>query len=260
MIRDDLREEITLKLDKIRGNPEAYDSQTRLVRDDLRILGDVYSFWIENPDLRKSLLNNKEPNTIMKIARKGTRNIHNAWRFLTSYGQDSDFAEVFEGVILQGANALVNGRRFKEGEYRYRDVTLGFRNYMPPNARDVPNKVQEAIEKIRGEYKADSLGAAIYAHLAFALIQPFDEGNKRTARLVQDRILVDAGMPPAIIPAGEGKFYFMLLEKVASAYKDGDANRQSIFYNYMASKVNNGLDKILNDLNLNWTLPLNSNE
>ena len=74
------------------------------------------------------------------------------------------------------------------------------------------------------------------------------DGNKRSARLVQDRILFDVGMPPAMITAGEGKFYHDLLVRTLPSYYDGNREGQRQFYDYCASKVNNGLDDILGDL------------
>ena len=86
------------------------------------------------------------------------------------------------------------------------------------------------------------------AHIGIVGIQPFMDGNKRTARLIQNRILHSVDLPPAVIPAGEGKFYFDLLRRVLPFYQDGDMIGQKQFYDYCASKVNNSLDEILGDL------------
>ena len=39
-----------------------------------------------------------------------------------------------------------------------------------------------------------------------------------------------------------------LLSKAAPGFRDGETESQEPFYNYIASKVNNGLDYVLNDL------------
>jgi len=250
MMIEDLREEIRLKQEKISGDPGAFDARAERIRDELRSIGDVYSFWIENPELRKALLlGNKEPDTVKKMARKGIRNITDAWYFLCNHGQDKDFAKQIEPRILMGANAIVRGQKARQGKFRDREVTLNFKDYLPPKPGKINDLVVGAIDNVKDLCEGgEQLDAAIYAHLSLALIQPFDEGNKRTARLVQDRILVDAGLPPAIIPAGEAKFYLGLLGKAAPHYESGNARGQQVFYNYIASKVNNGLDTILRDL------------
>jgi len=249
MIKRDLREEIAEKLERISDNSHVYDGRMRLVRDTLRSMGDVYSFWVENPELRRSLyMENKQPDTVMKIARKGTRAIKDAWYFLMDHGRGRDFSEVLNEDILIGANAIVNGGSASDGRFRRKDVTLNIPGYTPPSFGKVPQKVREVISRINETFNEDPVENAIYVHLALSLIQPFNHANKRTARLVQDRLLLDAGLPPVMIPAGEGKFYMGLLSKAAPGFRDGETESQEPFYNYIASKVNNGLDYVLNDL------------
>jgi hypothetical protein len=81
-----------------------------------------------------------------------------------------------------------------------------------------------------------------------SLAQPFDHANKRTARLIQNRLLDNADLPPAVISAGEGRYYLNLLMDSAIPYSEGNMEGQRNFYNYVASKVNSGLDEILEDL------------
>ena len=250
MIREDLREEIRQKYEKVSCDHDSYDSRFRLVRDELRAIGDVYSFWIENPELRMSLLEHKTPETIKRMASKGIRQIKNAWYYLTTVGQDKDFYLILSPKVLKYTNALINGRQGKEGQFRKRDVSLNWLSYTPPSFGAVQKKVSDSLEIVNDLFPSEPLGAAIYAHLALALIQPFDDGNKRTSRLIQDRLLVDAGYPPAIIPAGEAKLYINLLEEAAGGFRSGDEKQTANFYNYIASKVNNGLDDILNDLDV----------
>jgi Fic family protein len=254
MIKEDLREEIRLKHEKIRGNPQLYDARARLVRDDLRAMGDIYSFWIENPELRKKLLRstrNITPTKLKRIAGAGIRQLNGAWHYLMQFGSQNDFYRVFNPAILKEANARINGKQPEGHDYRTKRATLNFKNYTPPSPERVAERVNDVIGLVRQRYESDPLQTSIYAHLGLALIQPFDEGNKRTARLIQDRLLVDASLPPVIIPAGEGRLYREVLEKAAQGYATRSEEEQQMFYNYVASKVNNALDIILNDLNVN---------
>jgi len=254
-IHPKLRKEVSLKLEKISGNYDAREIRKIVVERELRNLGDIYSFWIENPALRQSLLlGNKKSETIKKMARKGIHNIHNAWYFLTQKGQGQDFVSVLSPEILIRTNSLIEPRNAYSGAFRPKRVTLGLRGpgiedpYTPPSPDKVPMKIDEAICRIKQTYFLDSFEAGILSHLEFAAIQPFAEGNKRTARLIQDRILRDCDLPPSIIPAGEETFYHELLSRTLPFYERGEVEGQVEFFNYCASKVNNALDDILYDL------------
>jgi Fic family protein len=93
--------------------------------------------------------------------------------------------------------------------------------------------------------------AAIYTHLHLAGIQPFIDGNKRTARLLQDRILFSYELPPAVIPAGEREVYIDLLEQALVGVRNNAVKPQRPFYDYIGGKVNSVLDEILGDLHFN---------
>jgi hypothetical protein len=250
MIDPKLREEISMKKVKIDSNSASYGPRRRMVKENLQALGDVYSFWIENPELRKLfLLENKTPPTLKKQARKGISYLNNAWYYLVDGSRGGSFIDRLGGETIASTNALVNGFDHTMGRFRTNDVLL-MKHYAPPVWQDVPEKVAEALSDIKTAYTQDPLEGAIKAHLSLALIQPFDSANKRTARLIQDRLLYESGLPPAVIQAGEARFYLDMLCKTAIPYQDRDMDGQKQFYNYVASKVNNGLDEILGDLDI----------
>lgn len=248
MINPHLREEIELKLGKIARHPKYYLERKKLVLTDLTFIGDVYSFWIENPELRKALLLEKrQPQTLRKEARKGIANIHNGWYYLSQIGYSHDFVEKLSPEILKRLNKLINPGGETPGEFRKFDVTLNIPFYTPPSWERVPEKIEQLFSEIKEMYHVNPLESAILAHLGVAAIQPFSDANKRCARLIQDTILNNENLPPAVIPAGEGKFYFDLLKRTLPTI-DENNDGQKQFYDYCASKVNNGLDEILGDL------------
>lgn len=258
MISPHLQTEIDAKLSKIRGNPDAYDARLALVNDSLKKLGDVHSFWIENPGLRMALLGSThvDETSLRKKALHGIRAVKNAWDYLTHIGCDRNFVNILDARIVKGTNALVQEGAAKTGNYRAAtefstgDVTLNISGYSPPSARDVPQIVDRIIATVKEEYFARPIAGAIRFHLDLALTQPFEDGNKRTARLIQDRMLMDMGIPPAVIPAGEARHYLDLLAQATRTDSNGHRSDQGPFYNYMGSKINNGLDFILRDLEM----------
>lgn len=253
-----LRREIKEKTSKILESPSCYNSRRKVVNKELRTIGDVYSFWIENPELRRRLyLENKSPDTLKKMARKGIQSMHNGWNYLTNPNlTEGLFYKVGENDfdILKILNALVMGASSKDKlDFRNYRVTLNCENYMPPEPDEIPERMKDAYLKINSDYLQDPLEASITWHLEGAAIQPFGDGNKRTFRLIEDKLLDESGLPPAIIPAGEAKYYLNLLCKTLPAYARKDIGGQKEFYNYCASKVNNGLDEILGDLNFSFS-------
>lgn len=168
--------------------------------------------------------------------------------FLSKTGALGDFVNKMDENVLKRLNGLIEPKIEGTGSFRETDVTLNTPGYTPPSWEKVPERVKNLILKVREMYKKDPLEAAILAHLEIAAVQPFVEGNKRCARLIQDRILFDAEIPPAIIQAGEGKYYLGLLQRTLPAYRTDKIDGQREFYDYCASKVNNGLDEILADI------------
>ncbi len=249
MISQPIVEEMNMKMQKLAGDSRYYDKRKSLVVQNLRSIGDVYSFWIENPELRKELLIDKSKHkSIKKQAVKGIQDVNNGWYFLSEIGKNGKFLENFDETALKRLNGLVFHDAEMPRDFRKKDVTLNILGYTPSSWEKVPYRVNQALEEIREMYLKNPVEAAIKAHLSIGAIQPFMDGNKRCARLVQDRILLDAGMPPAMIAAGEGKFYHDLFSKTLIAYRDKYEEGQRQFYDYCASKINNGLDEILGDL------------
>jgi hypothetical protein len=171
--------------------------------------------------------------------------MHNGWNYLANpHLSDGLFYKIGKDDfdVLKVLNALVMGASSKD-KLNFRDyrVTLNCEGYIPPEPDEIPKKMDDAYLRIMSDYLEDPLEAAI---------QPFGDGNKRTFRLIEDKLLDESNLPPAIIPAGEAKYYLNLLCKTLPAYAKKDVEGQREFYDYCASKVNNGLDSILGDLGL----------
>ena len=49
-----IREQISTKVDEVKEHIDYYAERKRLIGEGLRAIGDVHSFWIENPELRSS--------------------------------------------------------------------------------------------------------------------------------------------------------------------------------------------------------------
>lgn len=124
------------------------------------------------------------------------------------------------------------------GSFRNTQVFVG--DFIPPPAGDVPGLMDAFIEWLNGE---EALGLhpiehAALAHYRFVIIHPFYDGNGRTARLLMNLILMQAGYPPITILKEEKHRYFRYLEQG----NDGDIRP---FIRFIAKCTERTLDEYL---------------
>ena len=247
-----LIDEIEQKMIKIQASdsPEYFLKRSQRIKKDLRRICDVYSFWLENPDLRMKILNvnhETDPRRLRKIAREGVSNIRMAWDYLHAKQFGDSFIKYINSDMILEVGKLVQPQQNAKG-FREKRVSLGL-DYTPPNPLKVPLLVENACYELR-ESDYHPVEAAAIIHLDLAGIQPFIDGNKRTARLFQDRILTDAGLPPAVIPVGEREAYIDLIEQALIGKRDRNLKLQRPFFDYIGGKVNVALDEIIGDLRI----------
>ncbi|XP_064635017.1 protein adenylyltransferase FICD-like [Lineus longissimus] len=93
---------------------------------------------------------------------------------------------------------------------RLRKTQVFVADHRPPHAKDVPALMFEFVEWLNS-YEALNLHPIEYAALAhykFVVIHPFYDGNGRTARLLMNLILMQAGFPPVTIKVEQKHEYF----------------------------------------------------
>ena len=215
VIAQRLSDEIEEKRIKISNEPEYFLKRSQVMGAHLRRLCDIYSFWLEHPQERLKILrqHRAEDGTqltngdeLRRKVTKGIKGIGEAWKYIRSHSNGKNLIQQINPTLIVQIGKLVD---YNNIGYRRDRVTLNM-EYTPPNPIKVPELIERFCEDIkRSDYS--SVEAAATTHLRIAGIQPFDDGNKRTARLLQDGILFDYGLPPAVIPAGERDVYHHLL-------------------------------------------------
>lgn len=102
----------------------------------------------------------------------------------------------------------------------YRSVPVKFMGYDSPQ----PHIVSEMMSKLVGRLQKDNrhpIEKASLFLLEFERMQPFADGNNKTAHLILDMLLMQAGYPPVIIKCEDLDKYNYCLEKYL---KDNDAS------------------------------------
>src|SRR3989344_3851906 len=91
---------------------------------------------------------------------------------------------------------LVDGLGIEHG-FRSRPVGIIGTRYQPlDNKYQIEEAIQKLLVVLNGKYASDPYSRALVALLMLSYLQPFEDGNKRTARLVSNAILLAGGTAP----------------------------------------------------------------
>ncbi|MCF0069035.1 Fic family protein [Dyadobacter sp. CY261] len=128
------------------------------------------------------------------------------------------------------------------GRIRDAGVRIVGANFTPPNARKVPDLLDELIAFTNDNPLGlnDILLATVFHH-KLVWIHPFFDGNGRTVRLAMNLLLMRAGFPPAIILKNDRKKYYEALNQANS----GSYNKLGVL---MAQALERSLNIYLNAL------------
>ncbi len=246
-----LLREIDEKKRKIEKDPDYYLKRAHQLRKNLRGICDIHSFFLEHPELRARILKEHDiddSRKLKQVARGGVQQMSLAWSHLISSRVGNDYKKYITAGTVIDVGSFVEPTKNQYGFRSDRVLMAGLR-YVPPNPIKVPDLIEHFCANVT-ESDYHPVEAAAVTHLTLTGIQPLNDGNKRTARLLQDKILWDYGLPPAYIPSGERAVYVDLLEQALLHQDASDIEYRRPFFDYIAGKVNVALDNILDDLKI----------
>lgn len=96
------------------------------------------------------------------------------------------------------------------GAFRDVNVSITGAKVQPPDWVMLLEAMQD-FERQAQEMDASGLVSAAWGHWVIARLHPFENGNGRTARLVQDFFIIRGGLLPVGIPAGKRSEYYEAL-------------------------------------------------
>lgn len=116
------------------------------------------------------------------------------------------------------------------GKYRERNVIITGTDFTPPAPADIPNAMQEFLGKLPSLRQLHPVEYAAMLHLTLVTIHPFIDGNGRTARLLMNLALLQAGFPITIIPP-------IIRGDYISALRDSNKGDNRPFINFISCCV-----------------------
>ena len=127
------------------------------------------------------------------------------------------------------------------GRYRTVPVRIAGSTVIMPNAMKVPELMSGFVSWLQ-KNKTHVTTLAIDAHFKLVSIHPFVDGNGRTARLLMNLLLMQAGYPPAILRKEDRRRYIDSIEKAQLGGSLDD------YYSLMYESIDRSLDIYLNAL------------
>lgn len=99
-----------------------------------------------------------------------------------------------------------------DGNFRSIPVEISGASFLPPSYHDVPGLVQQVTDALKDGEGVHPIVLASWLHHQIAMIHPFADGNGRTARLLQDFVLMAHGYFPIGVPSSQRDRYYGALQ------------------------------------------------
>ena len=194
-----------------------------------KIEGNTYTY-VETEALLKDGITSEKRYEDAKML----KNLYNTFISELEYIHKEQNQEIInERTLFRIHQSITTGLVSNEesGSLRTRAVRISGTEYIPPkNPQEIKSKLNEIL--FRQEEYTNPLEKAVYLHCNLARLQPFIDGNKRTARMVESIVLVNANIIPVystkdsdILSYRKGLLAFYETENYSN-YADYFLNRQ----------------------------------
>lgn len=164
-----------------------------------------------NPRITLAVLEGYALSEVDKYVETEVRNVIDAHGILSEIAQ-APFV-LSSGMIKQFNFQIEKDLIATAGTFRQQNVLISGAQITPPSFESVAARVEEVCTSYE-HYVSDThpIVLAAWVHRELAEVHPFDDGNGRTARLLQDLVLVSARFLPVGIPAFRRQEYYDALQ------------------------------------------------
>lgn len=138
-------------------------------------------------------------------------------------------------------DGLPTKKRIKVGEYKTSPnhvLTKTGEIFRFASPEETPGKMHDLLEWYRQKNEDPNYNKVLLAaefHYKYIRIHPFDDGNGRTARILMNLILMQAGYPPVIVKTDDKHNYF-------AALRQADAGILKPFIDYISNNLISSLN------------------
>ena len=158
-----------------------------------KIEGNTYTY-VETEALLKDGITSEKRYEDAKML----KNLYNTFTSELEYIHKFQNQEIInEATLFRIHQSISTGLVSNEesGSLRTRAVRISGTLYTPPkNQQEIKSKLNEIL--FQQEEYANPLERAVFLHCNLARLQPFIDGNKRTARMIESVVLMNAGIIP----------------------------------------------------------------
>lgn len=158
-----------------------------------KIEGNTYTY-VETEALLKDGITSEKKYEDAKML----KNLYNSFISELEYiNKEKNQETIDERTLFRIHQSISTGLVSNEesGSLRTRAVRISGTEYVPPkNLQEIRSKLNEIL--FQQEEYVNPLEKAVYLHCNLARLQPFIDGNKRTARMVESIVLMNTGIIP----------------------------------------------------------------
>ncbi len=158
-----------------------------------KIEGNTYTY-VETEALLKDGITSEKKYEDAKML----KNLYNTFISELEYiNKGKNLEHIDERTLFRVHQAISTGLVSNEesGSLRTRAVRITGTVYIPPkDLQEIKSRLSEIL--FNQEYYANPLERAIFLHCNIARLQPFIDGNKRTARMIESIVLMNANIIP----------------------------------------------------------------
>lgn len=185
-LRERFMTEMTYNSNAIEGNDLTYKETYLVISEGITIKG-------------KSLKNHLEA----KSHQEALEFIYDLVNFDSNFVLSQNLIRQIQSLVISPIDKSIAGK------YRSGSVAIAGSKIKPPLASEIPFLMSKTVSWFRkNQSKYHPIELASIFHHKLTATHPFDDGNGRTARLIMNIILLQAGYPLVVILKNDRKKYY----------------------------------------------------